>query len=218
MSRKKLKSLNSFKSYAEYDSELLRHMCALFEEDGAIMYAALRASAAKGAKYPTVPVIETNVGFAWTTLVARIDKKKLKVMSRWLIAGNVVMSDRDNDSWYFYPFRMVNPHYGAVPYESRTIKRRTKKTRLPSWLDAHIKRYSFVWTRDRGCCVNCGTSFEESDMNVHHVSPRLQAVDAESASNLVLLCEDCHGMVHSVLNHDLEWIASPIDIEGMEEW
>ena len=52
----------------------------------------------------------------------------------------------------------------------------------------------YVFHRDNGVCQGCGTDVDRS-APIHHICP-LGCGGTNSPSNLLLLCEECHGNVH----------------------
>jgi 5-methylcytosine-specific restriction endonuclease McrA len=48
-----------------------------------------------------------------------------------------------------------------------------------------------VFARDRGRCVYCGGVFENADLTVDHVQPRMRNGD-HSGGNLVTACQGCN--------------------------
>jgi 5-methylcytosine-specific restriction endonuclease McrA len=48
-----------------------------------------------------------------------------------------------------------------------------------------------VFTRDRGRCVYCGNVFDDIDLTVDHVQPRVRSGD-HSGGNLVTACQACN--------------------------
>jgi len=52
----------------------------------------------------------------------------------------------------------------------------------------------YVYHRDGGHCQGCGTEVDRS-APIHHICP-LGAGGTNMPSNLLLLCQDCHGAVH----------------------
>lgn len=66
---------------------------------------------------------------------------------------------------------------------------------------------SFVWMRDEATCQRCGMKSREGlPFHVHHVISFKNRILRADVSNLILLCEVCHGFVHSKRNTNSDFI------------
>lgn len=67
-----------------------------------------------------------------------------------------------------------------------------------------------VWSRDNATCQRCGkhhnTAVNRGSFDIHHIVSFAVAELRCEASNLVLLCEECHYWVHSADNVNREFI------------
>lgn len=52
-----------------------------------------------------------------------------------------------------------------------------------------------VKTRDGHTCQGCGSNDDTDEMHAHHIVP-LGAGGSNARSNLITLCDECHGRVH----------------------
>jgi hypothetical protein len=68
------------------------------------------------------------------------------------------------------------------------------------WSDA----CKIVWDRDKGICQRCQN--KKQKMHIHHIFPFSVVELRTDPENLVLLCSECHGFVHSKKNINLEFI------------
>ena len=59
-----------------------------------------------------------------------------------------------------------------------------------------------VLARDAETCQDCGTRFNRSELDVHHLVPRAQGGD-DDAANLITLCDGCHAARHPNLQVSL---------------
>lgn len=98
------------------------------------------------------------------------------------------------------------------PAETRRLmSESTAGERNPNWRGGGSRRewYGAGWTvarervRERdGVCRHCGADGSDRDLHVHHVvpvrrfreTPEASVEDAHDPSNLVLLCNRCHGL------------------------
>jgi hypothetical protein len=68
-----------------------------------------------------------------------------------------------------------------------------------------------TWERADAKCERCGLDHRQVNRNVkkfhvHHIMPFIFPAYRASASNLALLCEECHRFVHSDTNLDREFL------------
>lgn len=59
-----------------------------------------------------------------------------------------------------------------------------------------------IYERDHGRCVRCNICLSLSAAHIHHVLPR-KLGGANTADNLVTLCEGCHSIIHPTLHASL---------------
>ena len=73
-----------------------------------------------------------------------------------------------------------------------------KPSSSPSWEEAR----NFVLKRDNRHCVSCGELCQRGEADVHHLIPRSMG-GSDQPSNLVTLCDGCHGAHHPNLHASL---------------
>jgi 5-methylcytosine-specific restriction endonuclease McrA len=116
---------------------------------------------------------------------------------------------------------------------SRETRRRMSEStageRNPNWRGGGSRRewYGPGWTvarervRERdGVCQHCGEDGQERDLHVHHLvpvrrfqeTPEANVDDAHCLSNLVLLCNECHGLAE----HGRIDVSSGLDSSATE--
>lgn len=90
----------------------------------------------------------------------------------------------------------------------RKMSESTAGQQNPNWRGGYSRRYGPGWSVARGnilerdgVCQNCGHDGSDHRLEVHHIIPirvfqnaeHLEIEDAHDESNLVLLCDRCHG-------------------------
>lgn len=94
-----------------------------------------------------------------------------------------------------------NPHWlgGCTPERQALYS-------SPEWARVSIA----VWRRDKATCQCCGATGKDTSMHIHHIVSFAVKELRSKASNLVLLCEQCHRFVHSKRNKSGEFIKKEV--------
>jgi hypothetical protein len=67
-----------------------------------------------------------------------------------------------------------------------------------------------VWKRDDETCQRCGirrVSRQDKSFHIHHIESFANKERRADATNLVVLCRDCHRFVHSTENIDRQFLT-----------
>lgn len=102
-----------------------------------------------------------------------------------------------------------NPMYGKTGDQNPNWRGGVTSERQAFYSSRKWKRAcSLVWKRDSATCQKCGIHKDNSTVafHIHHVVSFAVELLRAKPSNLVLLCKDCHGWVHSNENKDGEFI------------
>jgi 5-methylcytosine-specific restriction endonuclease McrA len=107
-----------------------------------------------------------------------------------------VHKDHQNNVWFR---EVIGRDNAGVISTDNEVKQSPYKQFLSS---VSMRDYPHDWNRkakairqrDNEQCQSCGTKDEE--LHVHHIVP-LGAGGSNAKSNLITLCEQCHGKVHS---------------------
>jgi len=106
-----------------------------------------------------------------------------------------VNRDHNNKVW----FRDVESRDNAgVISVSDTIERQDYKeflgcVSMKDYPDDWQQKRGAVLSRDDHTCQGCGSATDE--LHIHHICP-LGAGGSNALSNLITLCDECHGRVH----------------------
>lgn len=92
-----------------------------------------------------------------------------------------------------------NECFGCSYREFKKTSKIAVKTRLKPISKKRVcvskKTYNEVYERDKGCCRFCGAI---DNLQLHHIYYRSERKDLiDEPSNCIMLCFDCHKLVHS---------------------
>jgi len=114
--------------------------------------------------------------------------------------GTVVVTNHDHDNQIYYRVVQSRDNGGVM-----SVQPRERSQSYNQFLgDVRMREYpdeenwqrlrKYVYHRDGETCQGCGASVDRS-APIHHICP-LGAGGTNKPSNLILLCESCHGAVH----------------------
>ncbi len=75
---------------------------------------------------------------------------------------------------------------------------------------------SYAFNRDKGKCRICAASLDK-DIQIHHLKPYLPMDEVNRVNNLASLHEECHKMIHNVIDYSFLGKKIWSKIEGFRE-
>ena len=96
----------------------------------------------------------------------------------------------------------TNPMFGRTGASNPHWKGGVTPQRQAFYLSTEWKRAcAEVWKRDKATCRRCGQKSKSgSTLHVHHIASFAVRSLRAKASNLILLCRECHRFIHSARN------------------
>jgi hypothetical protein len=119
-------------------------------------------------------------------------------MGKWTISDGfkklIKKEEKDALSDPFEAIRSEDDSLTDADNDDPNVQRTGEREPLPLWLSRQVE------ARDHGHCQSCGTGYNKPELVVlmkkHHIVPVHQK-GADSLENLILLCSNCHDLVHS---------------------
>lgn len=109
----------------------------------------------------------------------------------------VVVTHRDHENNVWFRDVKSRDNAGVVAAEDGIEQQPYKEflgcVSMRDYPDDWQQKRGAVMQRDDGKCQGCGTSTGE--FHIHHICP-LGAGGSNAMSNLITLCDECHGRVH----------------------
>lgn len=131
------------------------------------------------------------------------ESTKEKIRQARFRDGGVPYLNKNGVHWLQYMNRENHPLWKGGISGERQAAYSSKE-----WVNA-VKQ---VWKRDNAICQNCGkhhnTQKNRGNFHIHHIVSFENKQLRMTASNLVLLCRDCHIWVHSKKNVNKKFIKS----------
>lgn len=113
--------------------------------------------------------------------------------------GEVLTVHKDHDNRLWFRPVVARDNAGVIStgvgVESEAYRDFLGNVSMLDYPDDWDRKARAIRKRDDNTCQSCGADGNNAELHVHHIVP-LGAGGSNARSNLITLCDECHGRAH----------------------